>query len=40
MDLCKIIENSITFAFTEKFVGTKTYENYSLIFQQVLLTKK
>jgi hypothetical protein len=40
IDLCKLIEISITFAFTEKSSGAKTYENYSRIFQQVLLTKK
>jgi len=40
MQVCKLIENSITFAFTEKSCGGKTYENYSRIFQQVLLTKK
>jgi hypothetical protein len=40
IDLCKLFEISITFAFTEKSSGAKTYENYSRIFQQVLLTKK
>jgi len=39
IDLCKLFEISITFAFTEKSSGAKTYENYSRIFQQVLLTK-